>query len=468
MMIMPSVIDLDLPDTSLPAAINRSCAIPVVAAAALFCTWMMAPLSMAQNIDPEIIQGDRYLERVNTEIRNIDTVELERMIAEVPGLVIIDVREAAEIARTGGTIDAPRVHNVSRGWLEFRVPERVPDRHTPIVTFCGLNLRSPLAARVLMDMGYTNVANYEDGFPAWAEAGLPVTTDTSPDGMLYTAPLRVTENVWSAIGATAPPTYENSGHNNNLSFIITGEGVVVVNAGDNALLAESLHAEIRKLTDQPVKYVILENGQGHAMLGSSYWKAQGAKIVAHVDTLHEIEENGHEILNRMRLGRRDKAFGTELALPDITFEDEWVVELGGERIEALYLGPAHSPGDISVWLPGQKLVIAGDVAFHERLLPVMEDTDTAGWIETWDAFVGLGADTVVPGHGGPTGYDEVTRYTRDYLVYMRERIRALVEDGGTLQDAYLVDQSPFSHLDTYFELKRQNAGTIFREMEFDF
>ena len=51
---------------------------------------------------------------------------------------------------------------------------------------------------------------------------------------------------------------------------------------------------------------------------------------------------------------------------------------------------------------------------------------------------------------------------------MRERIRALVEDGGTLQDAYLVDQSPFSHLDTYFELKRQNAGTIFREMEFDF
>ena len=156
------------------------------------------------------------------------------------------------------------------------------------------------------------------------------------------------------------------------------------------------------------------------------------------------------------------------ALPDITFEDEWVVELGGERIEALYLGPAHSPGDISVWLPGQKLVIAGDVAFHERLLPVMEDTDTAGWIETWDAFVGLGADTVVPGHGGPTGYDEVTRYTRDYLVYMRERIRALVEDGGTLQDAYLVDQSPFSHLDTYFELKRQNAGTIFREMEFEF
>ena len=253
-----------------------------------------------------------------------------------------------------------------------------------------------------------------------------------------------------------------------LSFIITDEGVVVVNAGDNALLAESLHAEIRSRTDQPVRYVILENGQGHAMLGSGYWQAQGAKIVAHVDTLEEIENNGYDTLERMRLGRRDKAFGTELALPDIVFEDRWSIELGGERIEALYLGPAHSPGDISVWLPGQKLVIAGDVAFHERLLPITEHTDTAGWIDTWDEFLALEADIVLPGHGGPTHYAEVTKYTHDYLVFLRQAMKTLVEEGGALQDAYLVDQSAYSHLDTWFELYRQNAGMVFRELEFDF
>lgn len=422
----------------------------------------------AQTIDPTLVQGEVYVTEANKTIRNIDTASFRKMIEEVPDLVIIDVREAAEIAQTGGTIDAPRVYNVSRGWLEFRVHARVPDKDTPIVTFCGLNLRSPLAARDLMQMGYTNVANYEDGFPAWVEAGLPVTMDTSPDTMLYRAPIQVTENVWSAIGATAPPTYENSGHNNNLSFIITGEGVVVVNAGDNALLAQSLHHEIKQRTDQPVKFVVLENGQGHAMLGSNYWQSQGAQIVAHADTLKEIEESGHEILERMQIGRRDKAFGTALTLPDIIFEEKWAVELGGERIEALYLGPAHSPGDISIWLPRQKLVISGDLAFHERLLPVTEHTDTAGWIETWESFLGLGAEIVVPGHGGPTNYEEVTRYTHDYLVYMREKVAALVEAGGVLQDAYLIDQSSFSHLDTYFELKRQNAGMIFREMEFDF
>ena len=244
--------------------------------------------------------------------------------------------------------------------------------------------------------------------------------------------------------------------------------MVVINAGDNYLLAESLHREIKTLTEQPVKYVILENGQGHAMLGSNYWQEQGARVIAHVDTLHEIEEYGAAVLSRMRQGRRDKAMGTELTTPDITFDDRYVIELGGEIIEALHLGPAHSPGDISVWLPRQKLVIAGDIAFHERLLPVMEQTDTAGWIETWQDFLELGAEKVIPGHGGPTDYEQVERYTLDYLVYMREQVAALIDEGGELQDAYLIDQSAFSHLDTFFELSRRNAGRIFREMEFDF
>ena len=430
--------------------------------------WVALPLAQAQTIDEAMIEGQDYLEQANKVINNIDTDQFLEMLDTVQDLVIIDVREAAEIPGLGGTIDAPRVHNVSRGWLEYRVPERVPKLDTPIVVFCGLNLRSPLAAKQLMEMGYTNVSNYADGFNVWLEAGLPVTADDALTSMLYQKPIQVTDNVWSAIGATAPGTYENSGHNNNLSFIITDEGVVVVNAGDNYLLAQSLHNEIRALTDQPVKYVILENGQGHAMLGSNYWQQQGAQIVAHEDTHHEIQEYGDDIIFRMRQGRRDKSMGTELTLPDITFTDSYVIELGGERIEALYLGPAHSPGDISVWLPNQKLVIAGDVAFHERLLPVMEDTDTAGWIETWDNFLGLEAEIVIPGHGGPTDYEQVTLYTHDYLVFMREKLAVLVEEGGTLQDAYNVDQSPFSHLDTYFELARQNAGRMFREMEFDF
>ncbi len=89
-------------------------------------------------------------------------------------------------------------------------------------------------------------------------------------------------------------------------------------------------------------------------------------------------------------------------MPDITFEDNKIIEVGGERIELLNLGPAHSPGDIVVWLPEKRLVISGDMAFHQRMLPLFEHTDTAAWIKTWDIFEGLGAEVVIPGHGEPT------------------------------------------------------------------
>jgi len=423
--------------------------------------------ALADTTAPQTSQ--ELLERAKASVQDITTEELAALIEQNPSAAVVDIRTRREAWLVGGSIDAPRHLDIPRGWLEFRIETSVPDRDTPIVVYCGTNQRSPLAAATLAGMGYTGVLNYAEGFAAWRDAGLPVTQqDRAPESMLFRLPEQVAEGVWSAIGATAPPTYENSGHNNNLSFIVTTDGVVVVNAGDNYLLARALHEAIKQITDQPVKYVVLENGQGHAMLGANYWKEQGATIIAHADAAAEIEAHGAEILDRMLQGRRDKGSFTKVVMPDETFEDEKTLELGGQRIEIRWLGPAHSPGDISVWLPDQKLVIAGDVAFHQRLLPVFEDTDTAGWIDTWDAFEALGAEIVIPGHGDPTSMAEVTKYTKDYLVYMREQIGEIIDAGGDLTQAYEVDQSAYRHLDTFDELARRNAGRVFREMEFEF
>ena len=303
------------------------------------------------------------------------------------------------------------------------------------------------------------------GSPAMASEDI---ADQYPQSALYSKPVEVIPNVWSAIGATAPPGYENTGHNNNLSFIVTGDGVVVVNGGAAAVLAEALHDEIKAVTDQPVILVINENAQGHAMLGNSYWAGQGVDILAHVDAAAEVLAHGDAALVAMRRYNRDKAEGTSVVGPSITFEDEYVIEKGGMRIEVLHLGPAHSPGDIQVWLPKQRLVISGDIAFHERMLPIFADTCTSCWIETWDEkFEPLGALYVIPGHGHPTNMDQVRRYTHDYLVYLREKIGEHIDAGGDLADAYYVDQSPYVHLDTYEELATKNAGRVFEEMEWE-
>ncbi len=291
--------------------------------------------------------------------------------------------------------------------------------------------------------------------------------DKAPDSMLYDKPQQVAKGVWSAIGATAPPSYANSGHNNNLSFVITTNGVLIVNASDNYLLAKSLHDEIKKITKQPVKYVVLENGQGHAMLGSNYWQEQGAIVIAHEDAAHEIEENAFALLAQMKKRNKEKAKGTVIVKPDKTFKNEMIIDMGGTEIQLLHLGPAHSPGDIVIWLPALKLVISGDMAFHQRLLPVTEHTDTAAWIKTWDKFAALGAKIVIPGHGGPTNMQEVTRYTKDYLIYMRTKMAEIIDNDGSLQDAYKVDQSDYAHLPTFEFLAKPNAGRIFRAMEFE-
>lgn len=300
--------------------------------------------------------------------------------------------------------------------------------------------------------------------PASANQSIP---DQYPESVLYSKPVNVVDGVWSAIGATGPSTYENSGHNNNLSFVITTDGVLVVNGGASYMLAEALHREIRALTDQPVKLVVNENGQGHAMLGNSYWAKQGVPIIAHADAAQGFEEQGEGILERMAGYNREKAQGTVVSLPDETFEGSKVITMGETRIELISFGPAHSPGDISVWLPQMDLIISGDMAFHQRLLPIFEDTETAGWLESWEDFAALNARYVIPGHGVPTTMTEVTKYTKGYLTYLRGKVREVLDAGGALQDSYDIDQSPYAHLDTFEELAKRNAERVFREMEFE-
>ncbi|TVP73805.1 MAG: MBL fold metallo-hydrolase [Rhodobacteraceae bacterium] len=292
--------------------------------------------------------------------------------------------------------------------------------------------------------------------------------DKYPQSALYNKPVEVIPHVWTSIGATAPPTYENAGHNNNLSFIITGEGVVVVNSGASYQLAQALHEEIRARTDQPVRLVIAENGQGHAMLGNNYWIEQDVPVLAHVDAAEEFRLNSGQAFVSLQNYARERSEGTVPMQPTETFTDRVELSMGDFRIEVLHLGPAHSPGDTQVWLPDQSLLIAGDIAFQERMPPIFEGTCTSCWIDTWDnALEPIGATYVIPGHGHPTNMAQVRRYTRDYLVWLRERIAEHIDEGGDLAGAYYVDQSPFVHLDTFEELATRNAGVVFSEMEWE-
>lgn len=403
---------------------------------------------------------------IQAVIIDIDTFALKKQLDKEPNMVLIDVRTQNEIIQTG-TINRGQNVNIPRGWLEFRIADYVQSKDTPIVVYCGQNLRSPLATKTLLELGYSNVKNYAQGYFDWKKSGNPVQiNDIDTDSILYRKPIKVAKNIYSAIGATQPPTYQNSNHNNNLSFIVTTQGVLVFNAGGSYLVAQALHNEIKKITNQPVKVVVLENAQSHAMLGANYWQQQGITIIAHSKAKKVIKEDFEEIFDRTLNIQKDKLIGTKKALPDKTFTDKMTLKMGNTLIELLYLGDSHSPDDIQLWLPQQKILISGDTTFNERMLPVFEHTDISAWIETWDKLVALNPVIIIPGHGHPTDLATVTKFTKDYLVYMRHQMEKLLNNNGDLNDAYKIDQSAYRDWDTYNELHLRNAARIFQYMEF--
>ena len=133
---------------------------------------LLTPMALADVAD--VSTGPELQQQAEKETTLITTDELKRMLDEELDMVLIDIRTPTEIQSMDGRIGASQDVNIPRGWLEFRAQRVALSKETPIVVYCGGGLRSPLAARTLQNMGYTNVKNYSAGFFGWKEAGLPV------------------------------------------------------------------------------------------------------------------------------------------------------------------------------------------------------------------------------------------------------------------------------------------------------
>lgn len=424
-------------------------------------------LSLSSATMVNAVEVKDLLQKAQSEINTINTKALIELLKKEPNTALIDVRTRDEINKDGGYIKTNNYTNISRDKLEFLIPEYAK-KDEKIIVSCYDGNRSSLAAKTLKNMGYKNVIWYKDSFRGWEKAGLKTSSlDKYPESLLYNKIEKIADGVYTSIGITAPYWYESTAHNNNLGFVIGKDSVLVWNAGSSYLLAQSFHKEIKKITDKPVKYVVLENSQGHAILGSNYWKEQGATIVAQEIVKEEIEEKGQWVFNRLKKALRDKFDGTKLIMPDKFFKDNMKFDLGEKIVEAKYFGYAHEHSDISLWLPEEKIIFAGDLAFNNRLLPIFEITETQEWLIAWEKFSALDAKIVVPGHGDTTDMATVTKYTKDYLVYLREKIEEILDEDGGLNDAYNIDMSEYKHLDTYKELGRQNIATLFKQMEFE-
>lgn len=289
---------------------------------------------------------------------------------------------------------------------------------------------------------------------------------TSQATAIQLSPVKVAPNVYAFIGETGMRTYENEGMNANAGFIVSKVGVVVVDSGPSYQVAKAMHDAIKKITQQPIKYVINTGGQDHRWLGNGYFKEIGAQIIASRKALPDMEERGAMQLAGLKSELREKINGTQIVYPDRLIEQKETLKLDGVEIQILYFHGGHTPGDAVVWLPKSRTLFSGDHIYVDRLLGILPFSNSKDWLASFEEIEKLKPKVIIPGHGKVCDLSKAQRDTRDYLVLLRKHMRKAYDAGSDLQKAIdTLDQSAFRRLENYEQLKGGNASRVYLEME---
>ena len=273
----------------------------------------------------------------------------------------------------------------------------------------------------------------------------------------------VAEGVYAAIAKAAYKV------NCNAAIILLDDVVLVVDTHSKPSAARALIEQIRKLTDKPVRYVVnthfhWDHYQGNQAYPSS-WPA-GVEIISSEATRANIEQRGiprvkHEIVampqeieqfksdmeraadprqkEKLRANLlQAEAYLAELksmqvTLPTVTFDRSLILHRPSKTVEILWLGNAHTNGDVFVYLPREKVLVTGD-ALH-GWTPYMGDSYPFDWIQTLDAAEKLDFDQVIAGHGDVMRGKERFELWKQYFHDLLDETAKAYARGASLDDA---------------------------------
>ena len=281
-------------------------------------------------------------------------------------------------------------------------------------------------------------------------------------------PKQVADNVYAIIGPLGNRDPQNLGNNATFGFVVTAEGVVLIDPGGTYQGAAAIHKLIQTVTDKPIKIVINTGGQDHRWLGNGYFRQHGARIIANTRAVADHKARSRDQLIMLGNLVGDKGLkNTEAVYAEETFDDNFTFTFGDTVFELHHLGPAHTPGDIYVWLPQQQIVFTGDIVYVQRMLGVIPVSSSKNWLAVFENMAALAPKIVVPGHGHVTNLEEATAHTYDYLVFLRQAVSAFMDNGGGIENIGKLDQSRFSFLENYDTLKGRNAQRVYEELEWE-
>ncbi|HTL02705.1 MAG TPA: MBL fold metallo-hydrolase [Vicinamibacterales bacterium] len=225
-------------------------------------------------------------------------------------------------------------------------------------------------------------------------------------------------DVWVAVGGGG-----------NSTIIVGRTGVIVVDAKQTEAGAKDLLAQIAKITPKPVTTVFLTHSDGDHVNGLVAYPA-GVKVIAH-------ENNKKEQEAALAAGGRGAPPPDRLPSQVVTKNKE-TMTIDGVKLELYHWAPAHTSGDLIVYLPDQKIVATGDIVVTNRAddnpnIHQEKNGSTAGWLTNVKGMIDLNADTYVTGHGDMLTKADLQRKLAATTA-RRDKIAAMIKEGKSLEE----------------------------------
>ena len=262
-----------------------------------------------------------------------------------------------------------------------------------------------------------------------AVSAIAQTAEKPAETACMVCPQQLGQGIYMVQGVTALGTVANRNFISNAGFVITPQGVVVIDALGSPALAQALVDEIRQISPLPITHVLVTHFHADHIYGLQVFKALGARIVAH--------EAGKQYLHSDTAKARLAASRQELSpwvneQTQLVFADEWLsdsqeLEVGGMRFKLMHTGPAHTLEDMVIYVPQHKVLFSGDMLFRQRI-PFVGQADSRHWQQALTELSHLNVDWVVPGHGSASReFAKDLLLTQNYLQFLRKSMLRAVE-----------------------------------------
>jgi glyoxylase-like metal-dependent hydrolase (beta-lactamase superfamily II) len=294
---------------------------------------------------------------------------------------------------------------------------------------------------------------------------LPVSTESDSSAVAPYPVRELAPGVYAVVGDTG----RGSEGRPNAGFVVTSDGVVVIDALASPAQGERLLASIRATTPRPVRWLVLTHHHPDHHFGAVVLRRAGAKVIAHPDRRTLASEGGEEALvsDWTRVVGHGSMRGFALAnVPDRPVTGSDTVRFGGRSLVIFHPGAAHSAGDLVVWLPEERVLFAGDLLVEDGVTMVV-DGNSRLLLGALDRIDGLDPRLIVPGHGTvPERPRELLARTRDYFTELQESMRAAVEKGLPMRRALAPLPPPDSDRPVSLDSRRRrNAVRVYLEEE---